>query len=153
MMTERASASLTSTYALLIDSRKWYLEGSDLCEDEGIRQLLFALSRERAMLEGELMAQLRTLAPAAIASDGTASGSVRRGWTTFKDALGLVDNAAILEECELGENTLLASYATILEQGDLDPEMEGLLVAHQAKIQANVDRVHELREIRTGPAH
>jgi uncharacterized protein (TIGR02284 family) len=91
----------------------------------------------------ELQDQVRQLGGDA-AESGSMKAAAHRGWISIKTAVTSRDDAAILEECERGEDYAKARYAEAMKL-DL-PEPALALVERQYQgVMANHDRVRDLR--------
>jgi uncharacterized protein (TIGR02284 family) len=76
---------------------------------------------------------------------GTAAGVAHRAWLNLKTAITTNDDAAILEECERGEDHAKAIYKKALKEGlpsDVQPLVER---QYQGTLQHH-DRIKELRD-------
>ncbi len=79
------------------------------------------------------------------AEGGTASGALHRGWVTLRASVSAVDDLAILEECERGEDAALARYREAIDQPL--PESVATIVRRQYEgTKKNHDVVRALRD-------
>ena len=85
------------------------------------------------------------------AEGGTMGGALHRGWVAIKAALSSNDDKAVLEECERGEDAMVAHYHSALEKPL--PASVRVLVQRQAEeAQRYHDEVRTLRNQYTGGA-
>ncbi|WP_027996058.1 ferritin-like domain-containing protein [Simplicispira psychrophila] len=78
------------------------------------------------------------------AEGGTVAGALHRGWVAIKAALSSNDDQAVLEECERGEDAMVARYRHALEKPL--PASVRVLVQRQAQeAQRHHDEVKTLR--------
>lgn len=83
------------------------------------------------------------------AEGGTMAGALHRGWLAIKAALSSNDDKAVLEECERGEDAMVASYRSALEKPL--PASVRVLVQRQAEeAQRHHDEVKTLRNQYSG---
>ena len=79
------------------------------------------------------------------ASGGTVAGALHRGWVSVKSALSAQDDKAVLEECERGEDAVVARYRAALKT--TLPFGVCTLIERQAHgAQRNHDEVRALRD-------
>lgn len=78
-------------------------------------------------------------------SGGTVAGALHRGWVSVKTALTSMDDRAVLEECERGEDAALARYRKAL-QAALPAELRTIVERQAAGAQRNHDEVKALRD-------
>ena len=76
---------------------------------------------------------------------GSTSGTLHRGWVAVRAKLSGYEDAALLEECERGEDAALARYRAALRQPL--PESVRMLIERQCDgVQRNHDQVKALRD-------
>lgn len=90
----------------------------------------------------ELQAEVRRLGGDAETS-GSVSAALHRGWIGLKAAVTGKDEAAILTECERGEELAVTNYEDALK-GDLPPETRTIVEAQHRGTVANLENVREL---------
>ena len=78
-----------------------------------LKELFHGYSRQRASFAGELQDEVRRLGGEP-ADSGSVTGSFHRGWMGLKAALTGEDEAALVGECERGEDSALADYRAAL---------------------------------------
>jgi uncharacterized protein (TIGR02284 family) len=76
---------------------------------------------------------------------GTVSGAAHRAWVNVKAAITGQDEAAIIAECERGEDVAKAAYEEALAQ-PLPPDIRAVLQRQYNGVRQNHDRVRNLRE-------
>jgi uncharacterized protein (TIGR02284 family) len=75
---------------------------------------------------------------------GSVAGALHRGWMAVREAVTPRDDAAILEECERGEDYAKAQYANALKQ-ELPADVRAIVERQYAGVVANHDKVRALR--------
>jgi len=75
---------------------------------------------------------------------GSVAGSLHRGWVNLKSVITGMDEGAILEECEHGEDAARKAYEGALEQG-LPADVRSIVERQYQGVKENHDRVRELR--------
>jgi uncharacterized protein (TIGR02284 family) len=77
---------------------------------------------------------------------GTAGGALSRGWTAVKGSVGGYSDLTLLEACERGEDTALASYRKALEESDLPLAVRMTLETQMDGVRRNHDQIRVLRD-------
>lgn len=85
------------------------------------------------------------------AEGGTMAGALHRGWVAIKAALSSNDDKAVLEECERGEDAMVAHYRSALEK-PLPASVRVLVQRQSEEAQRYHDEVRTLRDRYTGNA-
>jgi uncharacterized protein (TIGR02284 family) len=75
---------------------------------------------------------------------GSTAGALHRAWVDLKSTITGMDDAAILAECERGENIACQAYEDALKR-DLPPDVRMLIDRQYREVKANYERVRELR--------
>jgi uncharacterized protein (TIGR02284 family) len=130
-----------STLNGLIETCKDGQEGFDTAAQSVKDSNLVSTFSEYSNQRAEFAEELKTLV-SALGGDpensGTIGGALHRGWLNIKAVVTGGDEAAILNECERGEDSAKAAYQSALEN-PLPPNVEeivrkqyqGILSAHQ----------------------
>src|SRR3954453_8075176 len=71
---------------------------------------------------------------------GTWSGSAHRAWVNIKATITGLDDFAILDECERGEDVAKAAYAAALK-ANLPPHTRSIIQRQYQGVRQNHDRV------------
>jgi uncharacterized protein (TIGR02284 family) len=75
---------------------------------------------------------------------GSASGAMHRFWVNIRGTISGMDDHAILDECERGEDFAKRAYENALNQ-DLPGDVRRVVERQFAEVKANHDRVREMR--------
>jgi uncharacterized protein (TIGR02284 family) len=112
-----SEAQVISTLNNLIqtcrDGEEGFRAAADGVERPALRELFGDYSRQRARFASQLRDEVRRMGGEP-ADAGSVTGSIHRGWLGLKAALTGADEAAVLEECERGEEAALATYKAAL---------------------------------------
>ncbi len=73
-------------------------------------------------------------------------GTLHRRWVDIKSALTGTDDAAVLEECERGEDIAVATYREALNK-DLPHDVRDVVEKQMQGVQHNHDQVKQLRNM------
>lgn len=78
-------------------------------------------------------------------TQGSISGAVHRGWVAARARMAAVEDEAILEEAERGEDLALRRYADAIAE-PLPPDVHGAVRRHLEGVTRNHDQIRRLRE-------
>lgn len=130
------------------DGQEGFKQAAEGIEDADLKSFFYELSQQRAAFTGELQDLVRTLG-----SDpenaGSVSGAIHRGWMNIKSAVTGNSEAAILAECERGEDTAKAEYQKVLETELPAYVLQTVQQQYGAVLQSH-DRVKALRDAAKG---
>lgn len=87
-------------------------EGSDRSD---LKSLLYEYSQQRAQFAGELQTLVQTLGGDPEKS-GSVTGAIHRGWINVKTAVLGNEEAAVLNECERGEDSAKNTYKAAAQE-------------------------------------
>lgn len=76
---------------------------------------------------------------------GTAAGAVHRGWIDLKSAITGGDDAAIITECERGEDVAVGHYESALKKS-LPLDIRAIVDRQYQGLLQNRERVRQLKE-------
>src|SRR5581483_6948553 len=100
--------------------------------------------QERTQLVAELQREVQRLGGKP-AQSGSMAGSMHRGWSRLKEAIGAQDDNAILAECERAQESSIEVYEHALRERF--PASTKQVISRQfAAIQATRDRIRELEK-------
>jgi uncharacterized protein (TIGR02284 family) len=119
------------------DGQEGFREAAEAAKDPHLRSLFSEFSLQRAEFAGELQTEIRSLGGAPERS-GSVSGSIHRGWINLKTAITGGSDAAIISECERGEDSAKKNYREALEP-DLPANISSLVERQYRQLQ----QVHE----------
>ena len=112
-----SEAQVISTLNELIqtcrDGEEGFRAAAGGVRNPGLRELFNDYSQQRAGFAGQLQDEVRRMGGEP-AEAGSVTGSLHRGWMGLKAALSGEDEAAVLDECERGEDAALAAYKAAL---------------------------------------
>jgi uncharacterized protein (TIGR02284 family) len=136
-----------STLNDLIETSKDGEQGFRTCA-EGVKKaelkaIFLEASRRCAEGAAELQSKVRALGGDAKKS-GSVTGSMHRGWVNIKSTITGMDEAAVLAECERGEDAAKRAYEGALKK-DLPPDVRSLIQQQYQGVKENHDRVRDLR--------
>jgi uncharacterized protein (TIGR02284 family) len=136
-----------STLNDLIETSKDGENGFRACADavkSAELKSFFEVAAERcAQGASELQSKVRSLGGNPEQS-GSMSGSLHRAWVDIKTAVTGKDDAAVLAECERGEDSAKRVYADALKK-DLPADVRSIVERQYQGVRENHDRVRDRR--------
>ena len=125
------------------DGEQGFKEAAEGVERSDLKSTFYEYSQQRSQFAGVLQGMVRSLGGDA-ESDGSISGAMHRGWINIKAAVTGQDEAAILNECERGEDFAKEAYEEALKTA-LPANIEDVLRQQSQGVQAAHNRIRELR--------
>jgi uncharacterized protein (TIGR02284 family) len=143
------SKDVISTLNDLIETSKDGENGFRTCadgvKDANLKSMFEEAARRCAQGAAELEAKVRALGGNPDNS-GSVSGSLHRGWVNIKSTITGMDEAAVLAECERGEDVAKKSYEDALKK-DLPADVRSMVERQYQGVRENHDRVRNLRNM------
>ena len=134
------------TMNLLIETCKDGEHGFRTCADgvksARVKRLLDDAAQRCAEAAAELEAKVRGLGGDFVES-GSVTGSLHRAWINIKSTIPGMDEAAVLAECERGEDIAKRAYETALEK-DLPADVRAIIARQYQGVKKNRDRVRKV---------
>jgi uncharacterized protein (TIGR02284 family) len=125
------------------DGENGFRACADGVKDPKLKTVFEAAARRCAEGAAELKAKVRSLGGDPETS-GSVTGSLHRGWVNVKSVITGKDEAAVLAECERGEDSAKRSYEDALKK-DLPADVRSMVERQYQGVKQNHDRVRELR--------
>lgn len=132
------------------DGEQGFKEAAEGVERSDLKSTFYEYSQQRSQFAGVLQGLVRTLGGDP-ESDGSISGALHRGWINIKSAVTGRDEAAILNECESGEDYAKEAYEEALKTS-LPANIEDVLRQQSQGVLAAHNRIRELRNSETRAA-
>ncbi|GAB4024934.1 ferritin-like domain-containing protein [Spirosoma gilvum] len=117
------------------DAEKGYQEAAEHVDDQELRSLLLAQSRQRAEFALELDREIRTLGGEPDDSTSLAA-DLHRAWINIKSAFATNDDKAVVQECHRGDQEALNNYNSVLQETDLVASTRELLLRQKQSIES-----------------
>jgi uncharacterized protein (TIGR02284 family) len=138
-----------STLNDLIETSKDGETGFRTCaggvKDAKVKAIFEEAARRCAEGAAELKAKVRALGGNP-EKRGSVSGALHRGWVNIKSTITGMDEAAVLAECERGEDVAKKSYEDALKK-DLPADIRSMVERQYQGVRENHDRVRNLRNM------
>ena len=143
-----ANDSVISTLNNLIetckDGQEGFQQAAEGVQDSSLKSLFYEYSQQRSQFVGDLQGLVRELGGEAETSSSVA-GALHRGWINIKSAVTGQDDAAILNECERGEDVAKNAYKDALA-ADLPSNVASVVQEQATQVQQAHDRIRSLRD-------
>ncbi|MDQ4122071.1 MAG: PA2169 family four-helix-bundle protein [Acidobacteriota bacterium] len=132
------------------DATDGFREAAQGINSDDLRDLFTRYSQQRAQFTTELQDEVRKLGGEPETS-GSLAASLHRGWINIREALQGNDEAAVLNECERGEDVAVDAYQDALKQA-LPSDIMSIVERQYMQIREAHDRIKSLRNISTAAA-
>ena len=126
------------------DGQEGFKQAAEGVERSDLKTLFYEFGQQRATFVGELQDVVRTLGGDP-ENSGSFAGTLHRGWINIKSAVTGKDEAAILNECERGEDSAKNAYKEALETA-LPAYVAQTVQDQYTAVQSAHDRVKALRD-------
>ncbi len=125
------------------DGESGFRTCAETVKSTNLKQLFEVAAERCAQGASELQSKVRSLGGNP-ESSGSVSASLHRGWVNIKSVATGNDEAAILDECERGEDVAKRVYEEALEK-DLPADMRSIVERQYQGVRENHDRVRDIR--------
>ncbi len=129
------------------DGQEGFRQASEAVKDSHLKMLFGQFSTQRAQFAGELQQEVMHLGGDPEKS-GSVAASMHRGWINLKSAITGGDEAAIIAECERGEDSAKKAYRDVLEKHELPASLRETVERQYAQVKAVHDQVRNM-ELKT----
>lgn len=142
--TEEISKKLNELLIKNYDAEKGYLNAVDNVENERLKMFFKRRASERSTFAKELRTEILRYGEIPVDS-GSFKGTMHRNWMSLKSTFSPNNEDAILEEAIRGEEASLKEYDNLINEKNLPPSIDELILRHRNAIQAaiNTEKVHE----------
>lgn len=143
METSEVISTLNGLLKISNDGEAGFNKAAELAKRADLKTV-FATAASRCK-EGatELETHIRSLGGDPSHS-GTVGGALHQAWTSLRSSVTAMDDLAVLEECERGEDSAKSAYAAALQK-DLPSEIRPVVERQYQGVKENHDRVRDLR--------
>jgi uncharacterized protein (TIGR02284 family) len=125
------------------DGEEGFRTCADAVKSAQLKQTFEQAASRCAQAVGELQAKVRSLGGDP-ETGSSVSGSLHRVWVDIKSTITGMDEAAVLAECERGEDVAKKAYENALSR-DLPSDVRAMVERQYQGVIQHRDRVHQLR--------
>lgn len=148
METNDTISTLNGLIETCRDGQNGFQEASTNVKNSGLKSLFAEASTERAKFVGDLQQEVRGLGGDP-ENTGSVTGAVHRAWIDVKGTFTGQDDAAILNECERGEDSAVSTYRDALAT-QLPANIRTLVETQYTAVQSMHDRIRSRRDRAAG---
>lgn len=145
MTNEKNISTLNQLIETLKDGENGFKEAADAVKDPELKSLFTQYSEQRRQFAAELQQEVRSVDGTDPETGGSAAGAMHRGWIDLKSAISSNDQAAVLAECERGEDSAVKEFKEATEK-PLSPQLRDIVFKQYTEIKHTHDRVKQLRD-------
>lgn len=144
MDTQDIVTSLNNLIETSKDGEYGFRSSAEYAQSGPIKQLFMSRATGCAQAAAELQTLVQRYGGEAEA-DGTASGTLHRGWVAVKGTLAGSSDLSMLEEAERGEDVALERYRDALREDHLPMEAREIVEKQYQGVKRNHDQIRNLR--------
>jgi uncharacterized protein (TIGR02284 family) len=141
---EEISNKLNELLVKNYDAEKGYMNAIENVDSDRLKMFFKRRATERSEFAKELRNEISQYGE--IPEDsGSFKGTMHRNWMSLKSTFSLNNEEAILEEAIRGEEASLEEYNEMIQERNLPPSIDSLLLKHRNSIQSaiNTEKVKE----------
>jgi uncharacterized protein (TIGR02284 family) len=138
-------STINNLIETLKDGQKGFEGAADAVNDPQLKSLFTEYSQQRSRFASELQTQARSAGEAEPEIGGSAAGAMHRGWINLKSVITSGDAAAILAECERGEDEAVQAFEKTMRD-DLPSPVRDIVSRQYSEIKSAHDRIKNLRD-------
>ncbi len=124
------------------DGQTGFQTAAEGVNNSELKTFFYNYSQQRAQFAGELQNEVLRLGGDP-EKTGSVAASLHRGWINIKSAVTGKDDAAVIAECERGEDSAVSNYKDALEN-KVPADVRSVIERQYAKIQEAHDRIRAL---------
>lgn len=127
------------------DGQNGFQAAADGVKNGDLKTLFHTYSQQRAAFAGELQSEVRRLGGDP-EKTGSLTASLHRGWIDIKSAVTGEDEAAVISECERGEDSAVRNYKDALDNESLPGDLRSIVERQFAQVREAHDRIRALEK-------
>jgi uncharacterized protein (TIGR02284 family) len=140
-----AGSTLNQLIQTCKDGEQGFRAAAGAVDDGNLQRLLESYSQQRSEFAAELQSEVQRLAQDP-ASSGHAAAALHRGWMDIKAVVTGRDEAAIIAECERGEDLAVQAYEEALTSA-LPPDLRAVVERQLGHIKEAHDQIRSLEQV------
>ena len=144
MDNEKVISTLNNLIETCKDGQEGFKQSAEGVERSDLKTLFYELGQQRSKFAGELQTLVRELGGDP-ENSSSMLGAIHRSWINIKAVVTGRDEAAILNEAEMGEDYAKKAYKDALDL-DLPANIVAVVRSQYQEVQASHDKVRDLRD-------
>jgi uncharacterized protein (TIGR02284 family) len=124
------------------DGQNGFQTAADGVKNTELKTLFHAYGQQRAQFAAELQAEVRRLGGDP-SQTGSVAATLHRGWINIKAAVTGEDEAAVIAECERGEDSAVRNYQEAINAG-LPEDIRAIVERQYMEVKEAHDRIRAL---------
>jgi uncharacterized protein (TIGR02284 family) len=147
MATDRDNAisTLNNLIETCKDGQQGFEAAAEGVKTSDLKTLFRTYSHQRAEFAGELQQEVERLGGDAERT-GSFAATLHRGWINIKAAVTGEDEAAVISECERGEDSAVRNYEDALNDEHLPAELRSIVERQFIQLKEAHDRIRALEK-------
>ncbi len=138
-----AISTLNNLIETCKDGENGFRTAAEGVKDSKLKTLFNTYSQQRAKFAAELQGEVRGLGGDP-EKTGSVAASLHRGWINIKSTVTGEDEAAIIAECERGEDSAKANYEEAMKE-DLPAKVKSTVEQQYGQVKEAHDRIRDLK--------
>ena len=144
---DEVASTLNQLIQTCHDGENGFKVAAESVDDVNLQHLLESYSQQRSEFAAELQSEVERLNQDP-AEAGHVAAALHRGWMDIKSLATGRDEAAIIAECERGEDVAVKAYEQVLASG-LPADLRALVERQFLKVKDAHDQIRSLEQIHT----
>ena len=127
------------------DGQQGFQAAAEGVKNGELKMLFHTYSQQRAAFAVELQGEVRRLGGDP-EQTGSLAATVHRGWINIKSAVTGEDEAAVISECERGEDSAVKNYQDALNDEQLPADLRAIVERQLTQVREAHDRIRALEK-------
>ena len=127
------------------DGQNGFQTAADGVKNAELKTLFHTYGQQRAQFAGELQAEVRRLGGDP-EQTGSVAATLHRGWINIKSAVTGEDEAAVISECERGEDSAVRNYQEAINAG-LPADVRAIVERQYTEVKEAHERIRALERV------
>lgn len=133
------------------DGENGFRTAAEGVQNSQLKTLFHTYAQQRAQFAAELQQEVRRLGGDP-EKTGSVAASLHRGWIDIKSAITGKDDAAIISECERGEDSAVSNYQDALKSDGLPNALRELIERQYGQVKEAHDRISAMKHANSASA-
>src|ERR1043165_8022509 len=139
---DNAISTLNNLIETCKDGQNGFREAAEGVKNSELKTLFLAYSQQRAQFAGELQNEVLRMGGEP-EKTGSVAAKLHRGWIDIKSAVTGEDEAAVISECERGEDSAVRNYQDAINAG-LPADVRAVVERQYGLVKEAHDRIRAL---------